>query len=140
MLLAERVRELNGEDAPPRSSVPRGARRGGPRRRSQWRPASLPAEPDEIRRWRADGPGLAPNRPGHEGPDSTLRRYWKACQKSRTALRHGEPCLAGVSAGAEGSEGWSGAWICPRIWPWSRAWTRPWAEGRWEDAEGGATG
>lgn len=57
---------------------------------------------EDLRRRRAQGQGWRRIARAMKAPASTLRRKWGECQKSPTALRHGEPRLAGVSEGAEG--------------------------------------
>ena len=57
---------------------------------------------EELRRRRAAGQGWRRIARAMKAPTSTLRRYWKECQKSPSELRHPEMRLARVSEGAEG--------------------------------------
>lgn len=58
---------------------------------------------EELGRRREAGQGWRRIARAMKAPTSTLRRKWEECQKSRAALRHRKPRLAGVPEGAVGS-------------------------------------
>ncbi len=57
---------------------------------------------EELRQRRVAGQGWRRIARAMKAPTSTLRRKWEECQKSSSALRHGESRLARVSEGSEG--------------------------------------